>query len=336
MPTTFTERDEVLRAIERNLGLLPRHVATQRWGTGEVRSRLRGRGDWALALPGVLSLDRGALTPHQRQVAALLYAGPSAQLAAASACRLHHLDGLGEEELVDLLTPATHRPASVSFVRVQTTTRLPRPVLVDAGTAVLRVSPLARAVADCSRQIDGLRAVRALVTQVVQRRRLLVEELEEELLAGPSAGSAHPRRALRDVRAGVRSAPEAEARDLVRSSRLLPEPLCNVTLVDRAGAFVAVPDGLLWSSGTAYEVDSREHHFLSERDWEQTMARRRRMEAFGLRVVSFSPRQLRRDEISLLRHLESVHCEGLRTGPPTGLLVARLADGSRPVGLLAA
>ena len=96
---------------------------------------------------------------------------------------------------------------------------------------------------------------------------------------------------LADLEAGVRSAPEAEARDLVIASRL-PEPLWNHDLFTPDGTWIARPDGW-WKEGVAFEVDSREYHF-SEADWQATMLRHERLSAYGIIAIHASPSRIRR------------------------------------------
>ncbi|WP_162605424.1 hypothetical protein [Jiangella ureilytica] len=49
-------------------------------------------------------------------------------------------------------------------------------------------------------------------------------ELRAEVAAAPRRGGATARRIIKDIDAGCRSAPECELRDLVLTSRILPEP----------------------------------------------------------------------------------------------------------------
>lgn len=77
--------------------------------------------------------------------------------------------------------------------------------------------------------------------------------LVDELAAGESAGSALPRRALADVVAGCRSAPECELRDLVRTSRILPDARWNRPL---PGASGLVPDACWPEARLIVEIDS--------------------------------------------------------------------------------
>ena len=90
----------------------------------------------------------------------------------------------------------------------------------------VRYAPPPRAVADTVRGMTSLRDVRAVVADAVQRSRCQVQDLAAELSGGPNVGSALFREALADVADGIRSAAEADLKDLlVRSG--LPMPLFN-------------------------------------------------------------------------------------------------------------
>ncbi|SEE34885.1 hypothetical protein SAMN04488561_1055 [Jiangella alba] len=168
---------------------------------------------------------------------------------------------------------------SPGFVRVHRTSRLPQAhfwVNRDETTGALPVPhelvldsiaptarpgviprvPAARAVIDAvvlgplepsewtpARRDAGLRGVRALTCEVVQRRKSGLAELRVEARAAGRRGSALARVALADIEAGCRSAPECELRDLVRRSRILPEPHWNRPLPGVAGPAAGRPGG---------------------------------------------------------------------------------------------
>jgi hypothetical protein len=90
------------------------------------------------------------------------------------------------------------------------------------------------------------------------------------------------RRVLAEVAAGIRSAPEAELRELIASSSL-PPPLYNPDLYLN-GKFLARPDAWWPQAAVAVEVDSKEWHLLPS-DWQRTLRRHRRMTAAGIYVV---------------------------------------------------
>jgi hypothetical protein len=72
---------------------------------------------------------------------------------------------------------------------------------------------------------------------------------------------------------------------------------------------IAVPDAWWPGERLAAEVDSREWH-LSPADWEETMRRHNGMERHGIRVLHFSPGQIRREP----RSVTSAIAEGLQQG----------------------
>jgi hypothetical protein len=229
-------------------------------------------------------------------MAALLYAGPRSVLTAGAAMRRHGLStgqpgtgggGARQAGIVDVLVPLTSQRAGVGFVRLHRTARLPRGFCVE-GEARFAFVP--RAVADAVRPMTELADVRAVVAEAVQRRMCSIRHLAEELSAGPTRGSALFRRALAEVAEGVRSAVEADLRDLIRWARL-PAPMYNPRLIV-GGEFLASPDCWWPESGVAGEADSRAWHF-SPREWEQTLARHARMSAHGIIVLHFPPQRIR-------------------------------------------
>ena len=253
-----------------------------------VDERCRPGGRWTRVLPCVVAGFTGELMGHQRRRAVLLWAGPRAAITGDDAARMHGLRYLSQSAAhpIQVLLPHEVRRKPTGFAAVRRTRVMP-PVWVRDGLQV--VTP-ARAVIDACRAMDSLRDVRALVAEAVQRGRTTTALLERELDCGGSAGSRLVRRALEELRAGVRSAPEADCRDLVRAARL-PEPLWNHDLYTPDGEWIARPDGW-WIEGVAFEADSREYH-LSPAGWEATMRRHERMSACGIVVVHASPRRIR-------------------------------------------
>jgi hypothetical protein len=261
-----------------------------------VRYRTRSAGPWRALLPGVYLTQTGQPVGEQREIAALLYAGPLGVLTGATALRRHGLssgrpgssgpaaDAAG---VVDVLVPLTTQRADVSFARFHRTARLPEGFCVEGE---VRFAFVPRAVADAVRLMTDLNDVRAVVAEAVQRRRCSIEHLAKELGAGPSRGSGLFRRALSEVAEGIRSSVEGDLRDLIRWAHL-PTPLYNPRLlVD--GEFLAMPDCWWPESGVAGEADSRAWHF-SPHDWEQTLARHARMSSYGIIVLHITPYRIR-------------------------------------------
>src|SRR6266700_2825886 len=80
-----------------------------------LRHRLRLKGPWRTILPGVYTTAAGAVRPEQREMAALLYAGPKAVITGAPAVRRHRLRCAGLNE-IDVLVPTRVRRQSAGFV----------------------------------------------------------------------------------------------------------------------------------------------------------------------------------------------------------------------------
>jgi hypothetical protein len=185
----------------------------------------------------------------------------------------------------------------------------------------LPMAPPARAVIDAVRfrilhdSHDGqpwrshqlLRDTRALLCEVVQRRQCSVADLVAELEAAPRAGTATIRTALDDVRAGCRSAPECDLRDLIRSCQALPEPRWNQPLPDDP---TLIPDACWPEAKLVVEVDSVEWHQFGEAP-DATARRHARYAALGWRVFPMSPYRLRNDAANVRRELLAAYRSGL-------------------------
>lgn len=302
--------EELLRAQD---GVVTREQALAVLSPAALRHRLRPGGPWQRVLPAVYVAQTGPLTGRQRLRAALLHGGPLAQLGGPTALALHGL--APHAPVLHLLVPHSTQPVARTGLAVHRTHRLPVPVRVEQ----LPVSPVSRAVVDAGRLLAQLDDVRALVAGAVQRRRTTVERLQDELEAGHSGGSALVRAALLEVADGVRSAPEAQLRGLLLSSRVLPPARWNCRLLLH-GRWLADPDAYLEPAGLVVECDSRRWH-LTPADWEATLARHDRMEAAGLRVLHVTPQRLHRDPRGVLRTVEDAYRAGLRSGPPPGVRV---------------
>ena len=251
-----------------------------------IARRLRSGGSWQRLLPGVYLTVTGTPTQDQKDVAALLYAGPGSVITGTAALRLLGMRG-ARPRSVDVLVPASRRRQNLGFVTIHLTGRMPE-LVCYSGPVQFVFAP--RAVADAARALDQRAEVRALVAGAVQGRHCTVQQLGDELRGGPRRGSALLRQVLGEVADGVRSGREAELMDLIRRSRL-PAPLYNAKLY-LGDELIAVPDAWWRDAGVAAEADSKEWH-LSPEHWEETMRRHARMTALGILVLHFSPRQLR-------------------------------------------
>jgi hypothetical protein len=262
-----------------------------------IDHRVRQDERWRRLLPGIYATTSGDVTPDQRAMAALLHAGTQGVITGATAVRRHrlHCPGLNE---VDVLVPMNVRRQSASFVRVIHTSRMPEQYY---STGRIRFASLPRAVADATRGMTRLSDVRAVVAESVQYGRCSLEALVMELNQGPVAGSRLYRIALGEIGDGIRSAAEADLRELIARSDL-ETPLYNPELYAADGTFIGIPDAWWQRAGVAAEVDSRQYH-LSPDDYERTTMRHNRMEASGISMLHFLPSTLRSKPHTVLRDL---------------------------------
>jgi hypothetical protein len=255
--------------------------------------RLRPDGSWQYLLPGTYLAVTGAPTAEQRDMAALLYAGPGSVITGLAALRgqgIRNHRNLRSPELgaIDVLIPGDRQRRSAGFVAVQRTGRMPERV-IEVGRR--RYAMVPRAVADAARGLADAREARALVAGIVQERRCPLGMLVRELNRGPVRNSAVLRQVLAEAAQGIRSVTEGDLLQLIKRSRL-PMPMLNARLYAPDGTLIAVADAWWPESGVAGEVDSREWH-LAPADWERTMRRHAEMSRQGIIVLHFSPRQIR-------------------------------------------
>ena len=95
-----------------------------------LRHRLRPEGPWLRLLPGVYLASTGSPSVDQRDIAALLYAGPSSVITACAALRRLGMTA-PTVRYVDVLVPVSRRRRNVDFVRVQRTKRMPQLVCAN-------------------------------------------------------------------------------------------------------------------------------------------------------------------------------------------------------------
>ena len=275
-----------------------------------VRHRIRPGGPWQTLLPGVYAASTGAVTADQRDMAALLHAGPRSVITGPAALRRAALT-VPSDGIVDVLLPAGMRRVSSAFVRIQQTTRMPDQVCV---TGEIRFTVVPRAVGDAVRSLRDLAEVRAVVAGAIQRRRCTIASLARELAAGPAGGSALFAAALAEVADGIRSVAEGDFLDLLKRARL-PIPMLNARLL-QGERFLAMVDCYWPPAGVAAEVDSREWHFTPA-EWQQTMARHTRLTSLGLSVLHFTPQQIRGDSATVVARVRSALAAS--AGPPASV-----------------
>jgi len=161
-----------------------------------MQYRLRPDGPWQALLPGIYLAVTGTPTFEQKEMAALLYAGPES-LVTGRAALTHHGIGSGlPPDVVDVLVPAERQRVDVNFVRLHRTARLPA---TSALAGPVRLAPPPRAVADTAWQLTSTDDIRAVVAAALSSGRCTLDELTAELNQGPIRGSAAFRTVLTDL-----------------------------------------------------------------------------------------------------------------------------------------
>jgi very-short-patch-repair endonuclease len=249
-----------------------------------IDHRLRS-GRWRAILPGIyLTTNEAMLRDLLR--AALLYAGAHSSISGAYALHLHGLRMRRPPHIL-VLAERRRRPTCPRWLHIRPTTRLPQPHWYRG----LAIAPLPRAVADWALQARDLDEVRAVVARVIQRRQCQLAELSTELAAGPRNGSALFRRALTEITAGARSAPEARAASALKRARL--GPFEQNASIDRY-----IVDFLWRELRAVLEIDSVEYHFDAH-NWAATLSRHRELESLGYSVIHIRPAELT-DEVAFV------------------------------------
>jgi hypothetical protein len=275
-----------------------------------MQYRARRDGPWQTLLPGVYLTASGVPSLPQKEMAALLYAGPGSLITGPMALMHYSIrSGSATSDVIDLLVPADRQRLSTGFARLHRTARMPARA---ASSGPLRLASVPRAVADTARQFTDLRDVRAVVADAVQLGRCTIGQLAEELGNGPVKGSAMFRSVLAEVADGIRSTAEGDLRDLIIKARL-PMPLFNPSLY-ADDVFLGKPDAWWPEAGVAAEADSRQWH-LSPEDWDRTRRRHDLMGAAGVIPLHFSPREIRREPAMVVRRIRDALDSGL-TRPP--------------------
>ncbi|MBW0134465.1 hypothetical protein [Pseudonocardia abyssalis] len=276
-----------------------------------VYHRCRDGGPWQRLAPGVVLLSTGPPTSDQLVVAALLHGGTDAVLTGLEACRRHRIRrGPSSGGSLQLLVPHTRQVRNTWFLRIDRTRRLPHPVYRGR----IPLAPVARAVADAVRLLRSEREIAELFSDAVQKNLCTVAQLVTELDAGGQHGSATPRRVLRDVRDGVRSAAELDAKRLWSRSGL-PEPWWNAPVHDAAGRFLGIADAWWDDVALVWEINSYQWHLAPE-DYAREQEKRARFTAVGVAVLPTLPTRLRTQPREVLAELRASYtAAGARPRP---------------------
>jgi hypothetical protein len=258
-------------------------------------------GPWRRLLPGIILLANTSPTEKQRIEAALLRGGRPTAITGLWAARLYGLRRLPQSDLIHILVPDKREITSTGFVLVERTTRFPDNVIRGG----VPLAPVDRAVLDGARRLAKVDEVRALLAEAVQRGYCDPATLSSELETGSQRGSALPRRILKEISGGTRSAAEGAAWQLWQRAEL-PQSLWNVEILTRDGQKIARPDAWCDEVALAWEIDSKEFHFTPE-GYAATLERNNRYAAAGVVLVQTLPSLLRDDPARVVAQLKAAY-----------------------------
>lgn len=287
------------------------HVITRSQALGcgipesTVNVWVRPGGKWQKMLPAVYLALTGTPTIQQRHLAAQLYGGPKGVITGTAAIRTRRLR-VPSSDTVDVLIPWSAKRQSTGFVCVHRTRHMPACYRIGQ----VRYASTARAVADAAHWFTSLDDVRTVVAEAVQKQVCSIAELGIELARGDNRGSSRLRRALSEVRSGVRSTAEAQFRERVIRSDL-PAPQFNVYLRTADGMSIGEVDAWWAEAGVAAEIDSQEYHFYRG-GWLKTDAKHGHMLKHDIRPHHFAPSRVASDWPGIYAELRASINNGLK------------------------
>jgi hypothetical protein len=255
---------------------------------------------------GVYLANDADLTPHRHLAAALLVLPMDTVVSHSSAMQLYGIAPSRPAPLeLSTNSSATTKLEGVVLHRRQGQLH---PVLIQG----MRVTGPDRTFVDCSHKRPLLEVVQ-LGDQLVAKRLTDVDRLAAYACTRHLHGVRRARRLVGLVRAGVESPRETVVRLLIRFAHL-PEPECNVDILDAAGMFVARGDLVLPEWMVVVEYDGW-YHERDARQRQRDLLRRERLERCGWRVVVITARDLLNPS-SIPWRVHAALVQGGYDGPP--------------------
>jgi hypothetical protein len=285
-----------------------------------IRYRLRTR-EWQLLVPDVYLTHPGEPSRRQMLIAALLFAGDSAAIDGADACRFHGIKAVVvDDELVHVVVPWGSHARSRGFVVVRRTLA----PITAVSTDLIRYVDPATAVIAATRRMTNRRSVLAALSDALQREVTTYDELVKAHVQGPPRNSRYADDALHDLGAGTRSVPEADFRHLALASTVLPDVEYNIWLRLVCGRIVCI-DALIVSSALAHETNGRAAH---EREdlFEDMQERHDAITTSGITVLHNAPNRIRLRGREVITQVERCHQMYDGRGLPPGVEILPMAD----------
>ncbi len=246
-----------------------------------ARRRIK-RGTWQEPVPGVVCRTTGTLSPRQWLVVASAYGGVEAAISHESAGEFWgYARATGP---VHVTVPHGRHRRSTTEIAVHQTRRSFQPRLIDG----LLLTPPARTAVDICLGLPSLNAVTALLGRALQRERVTISGLSEELDAAPSRGSLHPRTAMADLAAGSRAASESQLLRLIKRGEL-PLPELNGAVTTSLGTRYV--DALWRHLQKGVEVDGQAFH-LDPAAWQSDLLRQNAIQTAGIVLMRIAARRL--------------------------------------------
>ena len=246
-----------------------------------VRRRLAA-GRWQQPTAMVVCRTTGSLTTHQWMVSALAHGGPGATISHDTAGSYW---GFGvASRPVHVTVPHGRRRPSTDDIRVHQSRRPCEPRVVDD----LLVTPPPRTAVDMALCLTSATSVAAHLGRVMQRGRVSLDQLADELDQAPSRGSRRPRAALADLAVGSRSAGESRLLHLMRRAGI-PMPELNAPVSTSLGTRYV--DALWRELGKGVEVDGQAFHFDAAA-WQADLLRQNAIQSTGIVLLRIAARRL--------------------------------------------
>jgi hypothetical protein len=256
-----------------------------------LSTRCRPGGPWQSVLPGIVLLANSPPNRRQRLKAAVLYAGNEAVITGSEALREHEVPAIETTE-VHLLLPSNRRLSAREFVRVERTSRMPKPRIFNG----LPFAPPHRAAVDAARHARDPTDQRKLLLGPVQAGLCSLDEIRIELDAGAQRGTAALRTLLDESATPVLTSTvhQGWARRVINQAPV-PTPEWNVPVYNASGKPLGVADAWWDEVGLAWDFDNQRDNRAHHREERFTKA--------GLIVVRTSLPELRSNTEGVVREL---------------------------------
>ena len=270
---------------------------------------------WQRLLETVILTVSGTPTRRQQVVAAWLYAGPEAAVDGADACAWYGvISSRPATTNVHIVVPGDSPIRSEGFVTIRRATAEIQ--IGDHG--LVPYVDVATALIVAARNQRNLPAAIDLLSRGLQRGKVDEQQLADARERIGAKWCAPVDVALAAVGVGIRSPAENDMRDLILTSKVLPEPIWNQWLDLGDGDPELCADALFLDAGLVNEVIGKKYHAWGEA-YDDTNARKERVHASGLIMCEATPRRIRQSGGIVLANLERTHGRYAGRGMPPGV-----------------